>query len=286
MKTIIHFIITSLICITITSGTQKTPGSGNTVLLETTNINATSQQLSQSAKVISDRLRTFGLVSFDVNTTSEKGQIKVQLADNVEISEIEGLLTTKGELAFYETFTRMEIPGLVRNSNQLFDLLISDPKASPADSKIGCTTPEKKDLVDKYLQSNNIGDNCKFLWELDLDKSQLCLYCLKTTKDKPSLLVRTDVKTIKSLEDKNSSTYMIEMAFKPTSTRIWAEATKTNLNKSIAIVIDDKVFFTPVVKVPIESGLCEISGNMSLKDVNYFLAIVNNENLPLDFEIK
>jgi SecD/SecF fusion protein len=286
MKTIIYFIINSVICITLTSGTQKTSGSGKTVLLQATSNNPTTEQLTQSVKVISERLKTYGLKSFDVSIPSEKDQIKVQLPDNVELSEIEGLLTSKGELAFYETYTRKEITGLVKNNNQLFDLLISDPKASSSDSKIGCTTPENKDLVDQYLQSNKIGDKCKFLWEMDLDKSQTCLYALKTETDRLPLLERSDVGTIKSLEDKKSSTYMIEMAFKPASSRIWAEATKNNLNKSIAIVIDDKVFYTPIVKVPMENGLCEISGNLSLKDVSFFLALVNNENLPLGFEIK
>jgi hypothetical protein len=51
-------------------------------------------------------------------------------------------------------------------------------------------------------------------------------------------------------------------------------------------VIDDKVVYAPVVRVPIENGLCEISGKLTQKNVNYFLALVNNEKLPLIFNIK
>lgn len=62
--------------------------------------------------------------------------------------------------------------------------------------------------------------------------------------------------------------------------------TKNNLGKPIAIVIDDKVFFTPVVKTSMENGLCEITGNFTQKQVNYFLALVNYGRLPLNFSLK
>lgn len=74
--------------------------------------------------------------------------------------------------------------------------------------------------------------------------------------------------------------------FKPNSVKNWANATTNNLNKPIIVMIDEKVFYTPIVKVPMENGLCEISGHLTSKDAGYFLALVNNEILPASLSIK
>jgi preprotein translocase subunit SecD len=62
--------------------------------------------------------------------------------------------------------------------------------------------------------------------------------------------------------------------------------TKKNINKPIAEVIDEKVYYTPVVKARIENGLCEISGNLTQKEANYFIALVRNGPLPMAFRLK
>ena len=288
MKTIIYLIITSIICVILTSAVQKTSESNKNVILQTTDNKVTSQLLTQSAKIISDRLKIYGLKSFDLSIIADKGQIKVQLPDNFNVSEIEGLLTSKGELAFYETLTLKEIADLLKNNNRL-NQLKNDPKTSPSDARIGCATFENKEMVDtveNYLKSINLLSNHKLFWGLKKDKSVTCLYAVKTNDAGKALLVRSDIETIKSSPDKNSQAFTIEIKLKPTSAKIWANATRNNFGKPIALVIDDKVFYTPVVKTTIENGLCEITGNLSQKEADYFLALVNNERLPLSFIIK
>jgi SecD/SecF fusion protein len=288
MNTIINLIITSVICLTLTSAILKTSESNKIVILQTTDSKVTSQLLTQSAKIISERLKIYGLKSIDVNIIADKGQLEVQLPDNLNISEIEGLLTSKGKLAFYETLTLKEIADLLKNKNHL-DQLKNDPKTSLSDARIGCATFEDHvmvDTIENYLKSINLSSNHRLCWGLRKDKSVICLYALKTNEMGKALLLRSDVETIKSSPAKDSQAFNIEIKFKLTSSKIWATATKNNFGKPIAIVIDDKVFYTPVVKTTIENGLCEISGNLSQKEADYFLALVNNDPLPLDLNLK
>ena len=49
--------------------------------------------------------------------------------------------------------------------------------------------------------------------------------------------------------------------------------------------MDNYVYSAPLVRAQISGGLCEISGDNSEKDANYFLALVNNDTLPVSFEI-
>jgi len=286
MKTLINFIITILISLTLTSTTQFCTKNTQKVILQSINSQVTEKLLTESAKIISDRLNSYGLESFDIKVLADHRQIIIQLPENIVLSELEGLLTYKGELAFYETFNRKEIADLLKDNNQLFDLLKSDPETSPNDSKIGCISPSGLDQTNDYIRSNRIAEYCKFVWGMKSDDSLYCLYALKINSSGNTLLAESDVETIKSTQDKSSQSFLIEIKFKPASKVIWKNATTNNLDKPIAIVIDDKVFYAPVVKVPMENGLCEISGNLTLKDVNYFLALVNNEKLPTGFSIK
>jgi SecD/SecF fusion protein len=68
------------------------------------------------------------------------------------------------------------------------------------------------------------------------------------------------------------------------SAKVWAEITKKNLGKSIAIVIDDQVFAAPYVRSSVDNGECMITGNLSQKEINYLIALVN-EQLPVSFNL-
>jgi preprotein translocase subunit SecD len=283
MKTIFYLIITSLICITLASAAQKTTQSTKNVILQASDIKATSQLLKQSANVITDRLKTYGLET-TVSILSDKSQIKIQLPYNVNVSEIEGLLTTKGDLDFYETLTLTEINDLLKNKNHQ-ELLKIDPNTSPSDAKLGCSNFENQEIVDTMencLKSINLLSDYRLLWGLQNSKSMSCLYALKTNAP----LTRSDIETIESSQNKNAQSFTIEIKFKPASEKKWAITTKNSLGKPIAIVIDDKVFYTPVVKTPMEKGLCEITGHFTQVEVNYFLALVNNELLPMELILK
>ena len=95
----------------------------------------------------------------------------------------------------------------------------------------------------------------------------------------------SDVEVVSSVPEKDSESSRIEIKFRKEAAGKWERATGENINKPIAIVVGNKVFYAPVVRDAIKSGLCEITGNMTQKEVGYFLALVNNEPLPLSFKI-
>ncbi len=239
---------------------------------------ATISLLKQSANIISNRLKVYGLAICDISIQENKGQIKVQLPGNTDLSEIEGLLISKGNLAFYEMLTLKEMP----------DFRQSDPNLDTHDGKIGCSANEDHNMeidIENYLKSHNLLSSCKLSWGVKTYKSLACLYILKTNKDGNPLLTRSDIESIKSIQEKDSKEFVLQIKFVPPAVKIWADATRNNMNKPIAIVLNDKVYETPVVKTIMEGGLCEITGNMNQKEVNYFLALVNNDNLPISLSI-
>ena len=271
MKSLYYFLLTSFVCIVLGFSIQKT---SKNVILYTTDSNVSNELLTQSSRIISNRLKTYNLET-SVSVISDKSQIKVQLPEDMNVSEIEGLLTAKGNLGFYETLTVKEIT----------DLSKIDLNNKPSESRLACSSFENKhvsDSVESILKSVKLSADYRLLWGLKNSKSLTCLYAVRTDP----ALTKADIGSVTSLKDSQSKSITIEIKFNQKAATIWAATTKKWLNKPIAIVIDDIVFFTPVVKTPIESGLCEITGNFSQKEVDYFLALVNNDTLPVNLKIK
>jgi len=235
------------------------------VILHPREKNISAELLTKSAKIISERLKIYEPGgSFSV--TVQQNQIDVKVPENVNVADIEGVLTAKGDLGFYEAYPVNEISAL---SN------------SKSDARIACMAAENKqtaDSVENILKAAKLQSGYRLLWGVKNSKSMTCLYAVKASP----VLTKKDIKTVTSSKDSGSGSYRIDISFKPESVKAWAAATKEWLNKPIAIILDNKVIYTPVVKTPIESGQCEITGDFTRQDANYFLALLNTETLPVD----
>jgi preprotein translocase subunit SecD len=285
MKSIIYLIVSIVIAITLTSAVQKTTESAKSITLQATGNNVGSESLNRSADIISARLKLYGLSSFEVKVSADKGQVIIKFQDNTDISEIEGILTSKGDLAFYETYTQDEIAELLKPDNQLLKILNHDQELKPSDPRVGCSSAESRKKADEYIRSSVPVRNCKLVWGLESEKSGYCLFTLKTDDAGKPLLVRSDVESVKIVTSKDSQNSKIQIKLKPSSIIIFADATKKNLNKAIAIVIDDKVYSWPIVKSVIEGGEIEVTGSFTEKEANYFPVLFNSEPLPLSFKL-
>ncbi|MGC1389651.1 MAG: hypothetical protein WA816_01305 [Bacteroidales bacterium] len=286
MKSLIYFFISIVISITLASSVQKPIDTGKSITLQSTGINVGSVLLKQSADIISTRLKLFGINISEIKVSAEKGQVIILLPDKTDISEIEGLLTSKGELSFYETYTPAEILNLLKPDNQLFKLLNTDQdKRESADPRVGCTNSENKLKTNEYLQSAIPPKNCKLFWGKKSEKSGYCLFALKTNQDGKPLLIRSDVESVKIVSGTDPKDQKIQIKLKAEAVSVFADATEKNINKAIAIVIDNQVYAWPVVKSAIKGGEIEVTGNFTRNEVNYFPALFNSEQLPLSFKL-
>ena len=66
----------------------------------------------------------------------------------------------------------------------------------------------------------------------------------------------------------------IKMPMTPTGSRTWAKMTADNVNRPIAIVLDDIVYSAPNVNGPIEGGNSEISGNFTVEEAQDLASIL------------
>ncbi len=138
-------------------------------------------------------------------------------------------------------------------------------------------TVEEKDTakVNEYLNldvvKNNFPLNLKFLYGLE-EKDEKSgrryfeLYAVKTIPGSDKAKLEGEGVEDASADYDEHGRPAIKMQMTPTGTRTWAKMTSDNVNKPIAIVLDDVVYSAPNVIGAIEGGNSEISGNFSVQE--------------------
>ncbi len=98
------------------------------------------------------------------------------------------------------------------------------------------------------------------------------------------ILEGKSIESMKSMLDQSDRPYAA-IQFKKEAVSVWAEATRKNLNKSIAVVLDNQVIYDPIVREEISNGSCIIAGNFTAEELKYFSILGNNGELPVAFRI-
>jgi len=252
MKTILYSLIAIFIFGIIASGftnkgNARRGNTQNSILIQSTDKNASSVLLSQSAKIISARLKDFSPERFDVKVIQEKNQIRVELTNARTSKTIEKLLLQKGSFAFYETYNRVSFSKLLNGNTRLFSLLNS-PATRDSSLTIGCASGSEIEKVTAYLNTLGLEQKCKFAWDQHSDDSDVCLYALKIDNAKGALIIGNDIESVKSNQDNATKAFMVNIRLKRSAVEIWSDATKRNINKAIAIVLDNEVLSAPKVR--------------------------------------
>lgn len=85
--------------------------------------------------------------------------------------------------------------------------------------------------------------------------------------------------------DKNTNRPMVELHFDDTGTKLFAEITKNNIGKQVAIFLDGSPISSPVVQQEITAGTAVISGNFSVEEARSLVGRLNSGALPLPVEL-
>lgn len=284
MKTTIYSLIAILLFEIMVMGFATNVKATNTILLQAIGKNISSDMLNQSAGIISKRLKSFSSDKFDVAVISGKNQIKVTLPDNMDLKMVESLLIQKGSLSFYETYNRKQLSELFPDSQQLFSMLNPGP-ADHSDIIMGYKPIAELDKVNAYVNSAGLNQKIKFAWGKSSEGSEASLYALKSANVQGAFPSGSDIESVKYGQEQGSKDYSIGITFKKAGAGLWYEATKRNMNHSIAIVLDNKVIYAPKVKSEISGGICSITGDFTEAEARSFAALVNNGELPVEFKL-
>jgi len=272
-----------MISMTAMSFMNKATNKSN-MLIQSIDNTISSTELLESARIITARLKDFSSEKYKVTVIPEKYQIQVSGINDKNLSAIENLVTQKGSIHFYRAYSQSELFEHLNGNNQLFSNL-NNKNVKSSDTRIGCVAAKEVGKVNELINSTGQNLSCRYVWSDNSDSTKVCLYALRLEHKKEALLSGGDLESVTFSQDKTSVYWHIDFSFKKTAVKTWSDITKQNINKSIAIVIDDKVICAPVLRSVIESGKCSITGNFTENDVKLITAFGNHGELPVVFKV-
>jgi preprotein translocase subunit SecD len=281
MKSVIYLLIAVFSFGIIAASIPNTSGLSRKITIQAVENNVAQVDLTESANIITKRLKSYSSEKFDLKVISDKNQLVLSLSDKWDIEVVAMLLTRKGSLEFYETYTQKELSELLNNDNQIYSLL----KKAGSEFELGFTTFKELDKVNSYLESLSLKDKCSFAWARIGKSDEVCLYALKSSTESRTLLSGIDIEKASVEQGKSPKNLDIMIKFKEAAVKKWAEATKRNIDRAIAMVFDGAVISSPIVRSEINGGSCVISGNFTKTEANSFVSILQNGKLPVDFKI-
>jgi preprotein translocase subunit SecD len=291
MKSIIYILLAVLLSGIVLAALPKTFSKQQQVItIQNVDNNSNNNLLNESCAILKNRLKDYGLQSFDVTLNVVQNSIDITIGDKIDANEILPLLLQKGKIEFYETYDRSDVVKLIDKDNQLNTLLnipsiaadINQPKAI-----LGYCSLQNKTQVDAYITNHYVSkldQGIKFLWSDRPNKEGLyVLYLLnqKAALDKTQIL---ETSVVAQPNKTDRAELMIN--FDKNGAQIWQCLSRNNIGKEIAFVLDNVVFCAPTVRSEISHGKCMISGDFSIKEVTRLNSLIKNHVLPLAFELK
>ena len=175
----------------------------------------------------------------------------------------------------------------LKKENPLF--AIFQPSQGQSLSVVGYALSRDTADVDKIIYSDLakqiLPSDVKLLWSAksaDFDtKGQVYeLHAIKVTE--PSGRAPLEGNVITSAKDgfDQQGHPCVSMQMNSDGARRWAQLTKQNIGKAIAIVLDDAVYSAPRVNGEISGGDSQITGNFSIEDTKDLANTLNSGKMP------
>ena len=101
----------------------------------------------------------------------------------------------------------------------------------------------------------------------------------------PVLLTGADLKTARVVFDQFGRP-QVAMEFKPEGAKKFAEITRRNIGKRLAIVLDNRVYSAPVIRSAITGGQAVIEGLSSVEEATEIALVLRSGSLPVGVEVE
>lgn len=180
--------------------------------------------------------------------------------------------------------------------NPLFALLIPNIGTNESNQQfynpgpvIGYATAFDTAKIGGYLRMPQIKTilpkDLRLFWEqkssADNPTNLMALVACKITRRDGKASLEGDVITDASFEpDDRKGGFRVTMKMNAEGAKTWAELTKKNIGKSIAIVLDGRVYSYPNVEDAITGGISSITGNFTFEDAKTLASVLKAGKLP------
>ncbi|MGV3632518.1 MAG: protein translocase subunit SecD [Bacteroidota bacterium] len=163
-------------------------------------------------------------------------------------------------------------------------------------SRIGYVDVKDKLKVDQMLKRNDIQrvfpDDLKFMWSADVEDNAgkkgkaYVLYAVVIPPSGKADVGGKDIRNATTGRNQEGTQTVVNVEMTVEGSEKWAEMTSKNINKQIAISMDDLIYSAPNVISAIRDGRTEITGNFTVQSAKDLAGLLNGGALPAPCVIK
>ena len=260
-------------------------GSANLEFWETYN----SEEITPYLRQLDQTMANGGEVKKDTAATEKKDDAaeKAEVAEKTSPAKLK-VNANKNSAAKAAASSESAQMAQAKKTNPLLAVLQLAPQGSL--SVVGYANVRDTAAVNKIIYSaaakQVLPSDLKLLWGAKPAdglsvKNVYELYALKVTQSNGHAPLEGDVITdAKDEFDQMSNRPSVSMSMNSDGARRWAEMTKTNINKAIAIVLDGAVYSAPRVNGEISGGNSQITGNFTIEDTKDLANTLKSGRMP------
>lgn len=246
-------------------------------------------------EIFRKRLENFYGYAPTISADSDPSRIRIEVAGARNEQSIARLLTQTADLRFCETFTFAELDP---SSSNLFGSYgdrstIGSLYAPPSTDAhlpviahaLARDTARINQLLSEQETRNHFGSSVQFLWGAEPINQQgvLELIAVRARSKRHQELTSNLILSAEIIKEEGEVS--VSIRFTERGAEKWKQLTENNVNRCIAIVMDNRVYSNPLVMEPITSGETVISGNFTKEEASNLASLLNAGSLPIGAKI-
>ncbi len=261
--------------------------------------------IANSFNVLRNRIDRFGVASPNIQKIGNSGRILIELPGVKEPERVRKLLQGTASLEFWRTYDYQEIEQYIIEADAVIaevlnvedSLATQNPLFSilrPAGGRTACigfAHYADTAQINTYLSLPQVKavlpPELRPMWSVKAstivpDGNTFELVAIKDVSHHGKAPLDGDVVTDARVQYGNTQGGhpQVSMTMNADGATIWANLTKENIGKQIAIVLDDMVYSYPTVNQEISGGSSQITGNFNLEEAEDLANVLKSGKLP------
>ena len=215
--------------------------------------------------------------------TAEEAAVDTTATDDLDLS------TLTGDDKDTKT-TDAQTAAQMKREHPLLSLL--NAYNQPAGAVVGVAMHKDMDEIDALLArkevQNVLPKDLRLKWgvkAMDEGGQIFELYAIKSTERNDRAPLEGDVIVSAKDDFDQNGRPCVSMTMNTDGARHWAQMTKNNVGKAIAIVLDDRVYSAPNVMGEITGGSSQITGNFTQEDTKDLSNVLKSGKMPAPAKI-
>ena len=233
-----------------------------------------------------------------------------QLGSNRLVVELAGISDVSRAKDYIQRTADFEL-SLLKKQDQFADILLKikqylnsqsiiapnlDSLMVPDNSSEGYVVNEKDVKSLKYFFSTEeitqlIKSNSKIVWDNELVFSKNSneqfrkAYLVSSNPAISSGMIQTPKAAVSEMGSDNAGQWIVNLDMTKEGRKKWSKFTGANINRQVAIILDEKVFMAPFIRDKISSGGTQISGFADMQEAKDIASVLKAGELPAPIKI-